>query len=118
MDEGGLHVVPPFVEYDSSVRSSFNPNRPSDHASTISLVASIPVGAPFAMSTLGMAARSLRAPAFPSSMQRPLSASTRKHMSFIVTTSRGDVQVCPPSNDRTIVCAPTFDVSEKWVKNA
>src|SRR5207247_7359921 len=103
IDVGELHVPPPSVEYDRRVRSSFSPNPPSDHASTISFVASVPVGAPLPISMLGMAARSLRAPAFPSSTQRPFNASIRKHMSFITTTSRGGVHVCPPSNERTIV---------------
>jgi hypothetical protein len=73
---GVLQLVPPSVEYDSSVFSLLKPNRPSLQASTSSLVAPCPVGAPLAMSTLGMAARSIRAPAIPSATQRPLTGST------------------------------------------
>src|SRR5436190_22322223 len=50
--------------------SLFNPRRPSAYVATILLVAPAPVGAPFAMSTLGAAPRKLRAPAMPSSTQR------------------------------------------------
>src|SRR3954451_24528170 len=42
---------------------------------TIRLVASAPVGAPLAMSTLGAGARSLRAPATPSMTGRPCTGS-------------------------------------------
>jgi hypothetical protein len=42
---------------------------------TIRFVASPPVGAPLAMSTDGAGERSLRAPATPSSTQRPIDGS-------------------------------------------
>src|SRR5438445_12047088 len=64
-------VVPPSVDQLSCVVLSFTSEPPSDQASTISFVAAKPVGAPFAVSTLGAADRSVRAPAKPSSTQRP-----------------------------------------------
>jgi hypothetical protein len=81
-------------------------------------VAPAPVGAPLAMSMLGMAIRSVRAPAGPSMLQRPATGSTKKQASFIGMKSTGRPQVAPPVADVTIVCAPVFDVSEKCVKNA
>jgi hypothetical protein len=44
---------------------------PLTQASMSVLVAPTPVGAPFAMSTLGAADRSVRAPAYPSITHRP-----------------------------------------------
>src|SRR5689334_1979041 len=68
---GALHEVPPFMDQLGSVLLSLTSDPPSAHASTISFVAPAPVGAPFAMSTLGAAERSVRAPAKPSMTQRP-----------------------------------------------
>jgi hypothetical protein len=71
------------------------------------------------MSTLGMAARSMRAPAIPSATQRPLTGSTKKHASFIDRISTGGVQVLPPLKDLIMVCVPIPGVpTAKWVKNA
>src|SRR5262249_10507837 len=115
---GVAQVWPPLVEKDSRATSWFWPSLPSLHTSTISLVAPAPVGAPLAMSTLGMGIRSVRAPAGPSMLQRPATGSTKKQASFICMKSTGRPQVAPPVDDFTMVCAPVFDVSEKWVKNA
>ena len=71
-----------------------------------------------AMSTLGMAARSVRAPALPSSMHRPVTGSLRKQGSVIATTSRGGAQEVPPLSEVTTVWKPCSDVPEKWVKKA
>src|SRR5919197_2239615 len=48
---------------------------PLTYVITIRLVASDPVGAPLAMSTLGAGAKSLRAPAIPSIVGRPRTGS-------------------------------------------
>src|ERR671935_182391 len=65
-----LPGFPPAVEYENNTCSWLRPSRPSAQALTISFVAPAPVGAPFAMLTLGEAERSFRAPAMPSSTQR------------------------------------------------
>src|SRR5437773_1550355 len=67
---GTLHVPPWLVEYETIAFSLPAPRAPSVQESMISSVASDPSGAPLAMSTLGMAARSVRAPAIPSSTHR------------------------------------------------
>ena len=69
-------------------------------------VASSPVGAPLAMSTLGAAARSFRAPATPSSTHRPMTGSTTKHGSVTLRSACGRVQLRPPSVDFTMKCVP------------
>src|SRR6516165_1050925 len=115
---GADQVWPLSVENDSRDTSLFRPFRPSLHASTISLVASVPVGAPLAMSTLGIAIRSFLAPAGPSLLQRPATGSKKKQEAFICMKSTGRSQVVPPLDDVTRVCAPSFDVLEKCVKNA
>src|SRR6266699_419065 len=112
---GADQVWPASVENDSRDTSLFGPFRPSLHASTISLVASVPVGAPLAMSMLGMAIRSFRAPAGPSLLQRPATGSTKKQEAFICMKSTGRFQLAPPVVDVTRVCAPLFDVAEKCV---
>ena len=60
---GVAQVAPASVDQETSVFSLFRPRLPSLQASTIALVASAPVGAPLAMSMLGAADRSMRAPA-------------------------------------------------------
>src|SRR6266513_5153996 len=115
---GAAQVRPPSVEYDSRDTALFRPFRPSLHASTISLVASAPVGAPLAMSTLGIAIRSFLAPAGPSLLQRPATGSKKKHEAFICMKSTGRPQVVPPVVDFTTVCAPLFEVLEKCVKKS
>src|SRR5438093_6162505 len=69
-----------------STCSLLRPSRPSAQALTISSVAPAPVGAPFAIETLGDADRSFRAPATPSSTQRSEVPSklTAKHGSTTV----------------------------------
>src|SRR6267378_7057141 len=63
-------------------------------------VASVPVGAPFAMSTLGPGARSLRAPARPSIDGRPVLGSVMPGWVTGPTTGSGFDQLTPPSVDR------------------
>src|SRR5262249_5347555 len=75
---GADQVWPRSVENDSRDTSWFRPFRPSLHASTISSVAPAPVGAPLAMSMLGIAIRSFRAPAGPSLLHRPATARKKK----------------------------------------
>src|SRR4029450_7149798 len=115
---GVLKVRPRSVEYDSIDTSWSGPRAPSLQASTISSVASAPVGAPLAMSTLGMAARSVRAPALPSPLHRPVPGSLRKQGSVMATTSRGGAQEVPPLSEVTTVWNPCREVPEKWVKKA
>src|SRR5499425_1945059 len=112
---GADQVWPRSVENDSKDTSWFRPFRPSLHASTISLVASVPVGAPLAISMLGMAIRSFLAPAGPSLLHRPATGSKKKQEAFICMKSTGRPQVSPPVVDFTRVCAPLFDVLEKCV---
>src|SRR2546421_9542257 len=69
---------------------------------TIRLVASAPVGAPFAMSTLGAGARSLRAPAIPSIVGRPSTGSGIPGCVTGPATGTAFDQLDPPSNDRDI----------------
>ncbi len=79
---------------------------PSTQLITIRLVASVPEGAPLAMSTDGAGDRSDRAPPTPSMTQRPIEGSTREQLSNAVATVRGLVQVLPPLIDRTIWIRP------------
>src|SRR5438876_3290555 len=67
---------------------------------TIRFVAWAPVGAPFAMSTLGATARSLRAPATPSIVGRPSTGSMIPGCVTGPTTATGLDQLEPPSNER------------------
>src|SRR5947199_7830662 len=62
-------------------------------------VASDPVGAPFAMSTLGAGARSLRAPATPSMTGRPCTGSVAPGWLTGPATGRGRVHVEPPLSE-------------------
>src|SRR6516225_10956691 len=115
---GADQVWPLSVENDSRDTSWFGPFRPSLHASTISLVASVPVGAPLAISTLGIAIRSFLAPAGPSLLQRPATGSVKKQEAFICMKSTGRPQLSPPVVDFTMVCVPLFEVLEKCVKKS
>src|SRR5436190_16212438 len=72
---------------------------------TIRLVASVPAGAPFAMSTLGAGARSLRAPATPSITGRPTTGSNMPGCVTGPATGVAFDQLVPPSVD--------FDISSK-----
>src|SRR5438552_5845517 len=69
---------------------------------TIRSVASAPVGAPLAMSTLGAGPRSLRAPAMPSLTKLPCPGSNTPGWVTGPATGRGVDQVCPPSVEVTI----------------
>src|SRR5437899_1402814 len=62
-------------------------------------VASEPVGAPLAMSTLGAGARSLRAPATPSIVGRPWAGSKTPGWVTGPTTGCAWLQVAPPLSD-------------------
>src|SRR6266567_6529343 len=65
-------------------------------------VAPVPVGAPFAMSTLGAGARSLRAPAMPSIVGRPSTGSTIPGWVTGPETGAAIDQLDPPSMERDI----------------
>jgi hypothetical protein len=67
------------------------------------------------MSMLGMAIRSIRAPAGPFMVQRPSTGSTKKQPAFTGMKSTGQPQLSPPVVDVTRVCAALFDVAEKCV---
>src|SRR6266851_4174222 len=69
---------------------------------TIRFVASDPVGAPLAMSTLGAGARSLRAPAMPSIVGRPRTGSKMPGCVTGPATGVGCDHVSPPLNGRGI----------------
>src|SRR6266576_1125686 len=81
---GPCHVAPPSEDHATRAASLFKPALAPAQASTMRFVASEPVGAPFAMSTLGTDARSVRAPVYPSITHRPESGSTKKHGSVFV----------------------------------
>src|SRR3989475_11755875 len=73
IDRGVDQVAPPFPD---SVKNTCGESIvPLTYDMTMRSVASAPVGAPFAMSTLGAGARSLRAPATPSITGRPRAGS-------------------------------------------
>src|SRR5687767_5223175 len=70
-------------------------------------VALFPNGAPLAMSTLGAAARSFRAPAMPSMTHRKVTGSTKKQGSVTWYRASGRVHFRPPSNDLTTMWVPS-----------
>src|SRR4029077_7598396 len=72
---------------------------PLTYVITMRFVASAPVGAPFAMSTLGARATTLRAPATPSSVGRPSTGSKRPGCVTGPTTGFAGDQLVPPSVD-------------------
>ena len=115
---GELKEAPPSVDHETIVVSLPSPSEPSLHATKISSVASSPVGAPLAMSTLGIAERSMRCPAIPSATHRRVRGSTSKQGSVIGMTSCGFSQLWPPLKDRISVAEPSRLVPPKWVKNA
>src|SRR5215470_16331083 len=78
---------------------------PLTYVMTMRFVASAPVGAPFAMSTLGAGARSLRAPATPSMTGRPRTGSNVPGWVTGPATGVTFDQLVPPSVD--------FDMSSK-----
>src|SRR6476469_5418933 len=69
---------------------------------TIRFVASAPVGAPLAMSTLGAGARSLRAPATPSITGRPWTGSVAPGCVTGPATGTGGDHDRPPLSERDI----------------
>src|SRR5919198_3524862 len=103
---GPCQDLAPSADQATRVCSWLRPALASAQASTIMLVASAPVGAPLAMSTLGAAARSVRAPVNPSITHRPDSGSMKKQGSVIRNSVRGLVQWTPPSNDCSSTWAP------------
>src|SRR5919108_4798412 len=79
---------------------------------TIRFVASAPVGAPLAMSTLGAGARSLRAPASPSITGRPVLLSITPGCVTGPATGAGRDHVWPPSVERDISSNAWWPVDE------
>src|SRR5438067_7735274 len=75
-------------------------------------VASDPVGAPFAMSTLGAGARSLRAPATPSITGRPWTGSNAPGCVTGPATGRNRDQLWPPLVDFDIISNACFPEDE------
>src|SRR4051794_38431479 len=75
---------------------------PLTYVITIRFVASAPVGAPLAMSTLGAGARSLRAPATPSMTGRPCTGSNAPGWFTGPATGCGFENVRPPLVERDI----------------
>src|SRR5438309_11977255 len=103
MARDAAQVAPPS---DDSVKYTCGVSmEPLTYVMTMRLVASAPVGAPLAMSTLGAGARSLRAPVMPSISGRPCTGSKIPGWFTGPTTGRGVLQVSPPSLD--------FDISSK-----
>src|SRR5437868_2782891 len=97
MARGVAQVVPPFV--DSVKNTCGFVISPLTYVITIRSVASAPVGAPLAISTLGAGARSLRAPAMPSMVGRPSPGSKRPGCVTGPATGTGDDQLDPPLSD-------------------
>src|SRR5438128_11579076 len=100
MARGPDHVLPPSV--DSVKKTCGVASGPLTYVITMRFVASEPVGAPFAMSTLGAGARSLRAPATPSMTGRPCTGSVVPGCVTGPTTGLACVQVEPPLVDLDI----------------
>src|SRR5439155_25520513 len=92
------HVSPPSV--DSVKYTCGALISPLTYVITMRLVASAPVGAPLAISTLGPGARSLRAPAMPSMVGRPSTGSTIPGCVTGPATGVGFDHVAPPLNER------------------
>src|SRR5215468_4993564 len=105
-----VHESPPLVDVITFTRS-FGPGwlsdgvGPSDHASTISSVASAPVGAPLAMSTVGNDPS--RAPAWPSNVESPVKSGIPVE-TMCVTSCAGRTKDRPPSNERAMKIAGVF----------
>src|SRR5947209_14660929 len=99
MARGDDHDAPPSA--DSLKYTCGVSMLPLTYVMTIRLVASAPVGAPLAMSTLGAGARSLRAPATPSITGRPCTGSVTPGCVTGPATGRALDQLAPPSVDWT-----------------
>src|SRR5207302_9754678 len=97
MARGDDHDAPPSA--DSLKYTCGVSMLPLTKLMTIRSVASAPVGAPLAMSTLGAGARSLRAPVMPSISGRPCTGSKMPGWVTGPTTAAGVDQVAPPSDD-------------------
>src|SRR5207247_8642141 len=95
MARGVLHAAPPLV--DSVKYTCGWASAPLTYVITIRFVASAPVGAPLAMSTLGAGARSLRAPATPSITGRPRTGSKVPGCVTGPATGTARDQLEPPS---------------------
>src|SRR5438445_6282317 len=91
------HVAPRSVDWVK--KTSCVSIAPLTQLMTIRSVASAPVGAPLAISTLGAGARSLRAPAMPSMVGRPSPGSKRPGCVTGPATGTGDDQLDPPLSD-------------------
>src|SRR5262249_1845026 len=103
---GLLQVWPPSRDQMSFAVFALRSEPPSAHASRISLDAFVPLGAPFAMSTLGPAERSVRAPANPSMTHRPYTGSTKKQGSVFCRMICAFVKLWPPSVDVNMTWKP------------
>jgi hypothetical protein len=92
---------PPSVEVVKNTCSLLRPSRPSTQVRASWSVASVPVGAPLAMSTLGALDRSLLAPAMPSMVVRP---STGSRMPVLTdrNSRRGASKLAPLSTERAV----------------
>src|SRR5436305_4365423 len=97
---GADQVVPPFV--DSRNTTCGKAVVPLTYERTMRLVASTPVGEPLAMSTEGAVARSLRAPATPSSTDRPCTGSSTPGWVTAPGIWMGRPQFWPPSVEGTM----------------
>src|SRR2546426_7081504 len=94
------HVAPPS---DDSVKYTCGVSiGPLTYVITMRSVASAPVGAPLAMSTLDAGARSLRAPVMPSISGRPCTGSKMPGWLTGPTTGRGVLHLAPPSVETDI----------------
>src|SRR6185295_15403049 len=91
------------IEYVTNACSLPSPRAPSHQLRTASLVAPAPVGAPLAMSAIGKL--SVRAPAMPSNVTRPLTGS-KAPQSVTSATARGFSKLTPPSKDLARYCTP------------
>src|SRR3954462_186227 len=97
MARGGDQLAPRSLD---SVKNTWGvPSGPLTYVITIRFVASAPVGAPLAMSTLGAGARSLRAPATPSITGLPCTGSKTPGWSTGPATARGRLHFEPPSSE-------------------
>src|SRR5581483_1638576 len=107
---GADHVPPRSVD---SVKYTCGASTvPLTYVITIRSVASVPVGAPLAISTLGAMARSLRAPATPSITGRPCTGSSTPGWVTGPATGRNADHVRPPFPERDIIsntCLPFED---------
>src|SRR2546423_15599809 len=106
MARGADQVAPWSVDWVNS--TSGWASAPLTYVITIRSVASAPVGAPFAMSTLGAGARSLRAPATPSITGLPWTGSNMPGCCTGPATGRGWDQLDPPLVERDIISNGCF----------